>query len=619
MSETEELTETEAAYLNEKCGDALLFAIALAVIGGNLESCVANTRTALDERKLDPLVVLNHGLIAGMDVVGPRFRDGLIFVPEVLVSVRALKGAQALLYPLLVEKGLEPLATVVLGTVKGDLHDVGKNLVGMMLEAANFKIVDLGIDQKPEAFVAAIQAHQPAIVGMSAMLTTTMMNMRVTIDAIKKAGLREQVRVMVGGAPVNEEFARKIGADAYGDDSADAVVKAKALLEQVGVAAAAAEPEIRVEVKQQSAEGKPKVRETLTSRQRMAAAMRGEAVDRAAVGTPNTTVTTGLQEHLGVFFPEGHLDHEKMIRLAEAAHTVLGYDTIMPLFSSYTSAAAIGVPVEWNDRWNMPGVRQVLWRDPDEIVIPSDFFQKPSTSTVLKALPKLRKHYPDVCIVGKSYGAWSLAFHAFGIQNFLMMIALEPDKAKRVLHRLKEIPIMFAKAQFDQGIDALKLVDHCSADLVSPRVYDEFLAPIHQEIHERLAGSGVPIVLHACGRTLDFLPKVAETGLEGFNIDTVVDPVLAKKAVHGKVALWGGVNNPRTMLEGRYEAIRQDVFTALDAGYEVIGPECTVPLNCDYRSIASVVEAVRDYHREGRKIGNKLEEVLPGSLMEIAG
>ena len=343
--------------------------------------------------------------------------------------------------------------------------------------------------------------------------------------------------------------------------------------------------------------------ETMTPRQRVQAAMRCQPVDRAAVGTPNTTVTVDLQDHLGVYFPDAHLDHEKMVRLAEAAHTVLGYDTIMPLFSSYTSAAALGVNVEWNDRWNMPGVRDVLWNEPEEIVIPDDFLDRPSTSTVLKALPTLRRNYPDVAIVGKAYGPWSLAFHTFGIQNFLMMIGLDPDKAKRILHKLVEVPIKFAKAQFELGIDALKLVDHCSADFVSPETYTEFLKPIHQEVHERLGGE-VPIVLHACGKTLDFLPDIAETGLEGFNIDTVNDPVEAKRTVNNKVALWGGVNNPKTILDGTPVDVKHDVYQALDAGYEIIGPECTVPLNSPYEVIASVVEAVRDYHREGHAAGN---------------
>jgi 5-methyltetrahydrofolate--homocysteine methyltransferase len=230
----EELTGAEQAQLEEKCADPLLYEIALSVVFGDLDACVAHTREAVEKRGLEPLTVMNRGFIAGMDIVGPRFRDGEMFVPEVLTSVRAMKGGVAVLSPLLLKGGMEPIGTVVLGTVNGDLHDVGKNLVAMMLEGANFKVIDIGIDQKPEAFVAAIREHRPAIVGMSAMLTTTMMNMATAIEAIRAAGMRDEVRIMVGGAPVNAVFAEKIGADAYGNDSSDAVVQAKRLMACIG-------------------------------------------------------------------------------------------------------------------------------------------------------------------------------------------------------------------------------------------------------------------------------------------------------------------------------------------------------------------------------------------------
>lgn len=343
--------------------------------------------------------------------------------------------------------------------------------------------------------------------------------------------------------------------------------------------------------------------ETMTPRERVIAASRCRPVDRAAVGTPNTTVTIDLQDKLGVHFPDAHLDADKMFRLAGAAHTMLGFDTVMPLFSSYTSAAALGAKVEWGDRNNMPGCREAVWKEPEDIVIPSDFFSRPSTSTVLKALPMLRREFPDVAIVGKSYGPWSLAYHLFGIQNFMLMIALEPDKVKRIIEKLKEVPIMFAHAQIELGIDALKLVDHCSADLVSAKVYRDFLMPVHKEIRERV-GDAVPIVLHTCGKTIDRIGMIASTGLHAFNVDTVVDPVAAKKKGGPALAMWGGVNNPKSIYEGSTEAIKRDVYLALDAGYEVIGPECTVPLNCRYESIAYIVEAVRDYYREGRVPGN---------------
>jgi [methyl-Co(III) methanol-specific corrinoid protein]:coenzyme M methyltransferase len=346
--------------------------------------------------------------------------------------------------------------------------------------------------------------------------------------------------------------------------------------------------------------------ETMRPKDRVVAAMRCQPVDRAPVGNPNSIVTTDLQDHLDTYFPEAHLDAEKMARLAGAGYTILGYDTVMPLFSTLTSGAALGAKVDWMDRNNLPVTRGHIWEEPEDIVIPPDFLTKPSTSTALKALQILKREYGDViAVVGKAYGAWSLAYHTFGIENFMIKIALEPDKTKEILHRLKEVPVMFGRAQIDLGIDVLNLVDHCSADLVGADTYEEFLMPIHQEIRERL-GKEIPIVLHTCGRTLDRLPLIAGTGLNGFNIDTVVDSAEAKRLVGSSFALWGGVNNPKTLLEGSLEDVKADVYRGLDAGLDLIGPECAAPLNAPYASIKHVVEAVRDYYREGR---------VPGTLL----
>ena len=172
--------------------------------------------------------VLARGLVAGMDIVGVDFRDGILFVPEVLMAANAMKAGMELLRPLLAETGAARVGTMVIGTVKGDIHDIGKNLVTMMMEGAGFEVINLGINNDAEKFIAAVKAHQPDIVGMSALLTTTMPYMKVVIQALKDEGLRDNVFVMVGGAPVTETFARTVGADAYGRDAAVAVELAKA-------------------------------------------------------------------------------------------------------------------------------------------------------------------------------------------------------------------------------------------------------------------------------------------------------------------------------------------------------------------------------------------------------
>ncbi len=184
------------------------------------------------ERGWQPYDILTKALVEGMRIVGIDFRDGILFVPEVLLSANAMKAGMAILRPLLVETGAPKLGKMVIGTVKGDIHDIGKNLVGMMMEGAGFEVVDLGINNPVENYLAAIEEHQPDIVGMSALLTTTMPYMKVVIDTMKEKGIRDDHIVLVGGAPLNEEFAKAIGADAYCRDAAVAVETAQEMIKR---------------------------------------------------------------------------------------------------------------------------------------------------------------------------------------------------------------------------------------------------------------------------------------------------------------------------------------------------------------------------------------------------
>ena len=186
---------------------------------GLADEIVEGTEILL-ERGWDPSLVLNEGLVAGMRIVGIDFRDGILFVPEVLLAANAMKAGMAILRPLLAETGAEPIGKVVIGTVKGDIHDIGKNLVGMMLEGAGFEVFDLGINTDVEQFLAALDEHKPDLLGMSALLTTTMPYMKVVIDTLIEKSLREEYMIIVGGAPLNEEFSEAIGADAYCRDAA---------------------------------------------------------------------------------------------------------------------------------------------------------------------------------------------------------------------------------------------------------------------------------------------------------------------------------------------------------------------------------------------------------------
>jgi len=203
-------------------------AIYNAVLDGNAPAAKAGVEKAL-AAGIAPDVILKEGLIGAMGEVGRLFEENEYFVPEMLVSARAMQNGLALIKPYLAESGAKPTGKVIVGTVKGDLHDIGKNLVAMMLEGAGFEVIDMGTDVTPEKFVKGALEHKPQVVGMSALLTTTMPSMGTTVKALVEAGIRDQVKVMIGGAPVTDAFAKQIGADGYAPDASSAVRMAKSL------------------------------------------------------------------------------------------------------------------------------------------------------------------------------------------------------------------------------------------------------------------------------------------------------------------------------------------------------------------------------------------------------
>jgi 5-methyltetrahydrofolate--homocysteine methyltransferase len=207
----------------------ILETIAIRLYEGDQDEVVILVRSALDQG-VRPQQILQEGLIAGMDQVGRDFKAEELFVPEVLVAARAMHAGMAILRPLLAAGEIASAGKYVIGTVKGDLHDIGKNLVRMMLEGAGFDTIDLGTDVTPEGFVQAVREHQPVVLGMSALLTTTMVQMKAIIEALVEAGVRDSIKIMIGGAPVTAAYAQQIGADAYAPDAASAVDVARRLV-----------------------------------------------------------------------------------------------------------------------------------------------------------------------------------------------------------------------------------------------------------------------------------------------------------------------------------------------------------------------------------------------------
>jgi len=202
-----------------------------AILDGGVAGAKDGAQAAL-AAGLEPGLILSEGMIAAMQEVGKRFEEGEYYVPEMLISARAMQAGLNLLKPHLVGTDVKPAGKIVLGTVKGDLHDIGKNLVGLMLEGAGFEIIDLGVDVSPEKFVEAIVTEGADMVALSALLTTTMPNMQTTIEAIQKAGLRDKVKIIIGGAPITQDYANQIGADGFSSDASRAVTMAKSLLQE---------------------------------------------------------------------------------------------------------------------------------------------------------------------------------------------------------------------------------------------------------------------------------------------------------------------------------------------------------------------------------------------------
>ncbi|MCP5094407.1 MAG: cobalamin-binding protein [Chloroflexi bacterium] len=226
---SEDTHEEEEIILDELPTDELYELMHEDLYDGYAEEIAEEVHEALS-REITPYEILTKGLVAGMDIVGADFRDGTLFVPEVLMAAKAMKAGMVILRPLLAETGAASVGTIVIGTVKGDIHDIGKNLVGMMMEGAGFEVIDIGINNSVDDYFEAINKHNPDLLGMSALLTTTMPYMRVVIQALKEANIRQDILVLVGGAPLNGAFAEDIEADAYCRDAAVAVETAKKLM-----------------------------------------------------------------------------------------------------------------------------------------------------------------------------------------------------------------------------------------------------------------------------------------------------------------------------------------------------------------------------------------------------
>ncbi|HBD84635.1 MAG TPA: MtaA/CmuA family methyltransferase [Dehalococcoidia bacterium] len=336
--------------------------------------------------------------------------------------------------------------------------------------------------------------------------------------------------------------------------------------------------------------------ETMTSRERVLAALNGQPVDRTPVANPTNVASVDLMDLVDAPFPDACRDPELAARLAATGYTELGFDSVMPYFTIIQESSALGCDMQWEDKDNWPTVRmqQPIWKDSRDVRIPSGFLEHRDNITITKSIEILRQELGnDVAIIGKTMGPWTLAYHVFGVENFLLMTVDDPAEVMRILHKLKEISVLFGEAQIAAGVDALTFPDHATGDLVSGEYYRRFLQDIHTEMAEALP---VPLILHICGATLDRMPYIAETGMASFHFDSKNDPQKAMDAVDGKIGLVGNINNPTTLYARGPAEVREEVFKCLDAGVQMIAPECAIPLATKLENLIAIPDAVKEWH-----------------------
>jgi len=325
----------------------------------------------------------------------------------------------------------------------------------------------------------------------------------------------------------------------------------------------------------------------------LSAISRGEKGERPPTCTPTSIACHDLMDATGVSFPDAHLNANAMAELALGAHEIIGFDTVMPEYSVDQEAAALGAEVDWGHRDRMPTITSLMYDDFSDIVVPADFLEKPPMKVVLDALSILKRNVGDkAVIVGKAMGPWTLSFHLAGTENFLLQVGLgEIEKVKKMMRQLMPVTIASVNAQFEAGADIVVVGDHATGDLVSAQQYAELLLPFHQELTPQLKG---PAVLHVCGNCMDRLDYFAQSGFDAYHFEWQVDAKKAVEMVGDKMLLIGNVNNPQTLLLGTPEDVYRQARYAIDAGVDLIGPECAIPLSTPLENLKAIVSAVNE-------------------------
>ena len=340
--------------------------------------------------------------------------------------------------------------------------------------------------------------------------------------------------------------------------------------------------------------------ETMTSRERVLNALNGRPVDRTPLCNPTSVFTVDMMDLMNAPFPDACRDADLNTRLAATGYLELGFDSTYHHATIIQESSALGCEIQWEQKDNWPTVRMgnPIWKSLKDIRIPNNFLEHPDVKCIIDSTIILKRDLGKECaVIGKTMGPWTLGYHTFGVENWLLMSIDDPDLTLRCLHKLKEVSVLHGNAQIDAGADALTFPDHATGDLVGGEYYRKFLLEIHQEMADRLK---VPLILHICGRTIDRRGYIAQNDMAAFHFDSKNDPAEAMQIVDGRIALVGNINNPNTIFAGTPADVRREVFACMDAGVNMIAPECAVPLSAKLDNVLEIPRAVHDWYTEDR-------------------
>lgn len=337
------------------------------------------------------------------------------------------------------------------------------------------------------------------------------------------------------------------------------------------------------------------VKKGMTSRERVFAALQHREFDAYPAINPTSVATIESMNAVNSFFPEAHTEADAIARLAAYSYTNLGFDTIMPYFSVHLEADMLGCDVDWGTPTRFPIISSHSIKSIDNLSIPKNILSKRLCKQYLNALKNLKKQYgEEAVIVGKVLGPWSLIYNMYGVENLFIDIVIDPGKIHDVLKELVEIPIEFALAQFEAGADMLTWAEHVTSDIISAKIYEDFMLEIHKYARRKLP-SDKKIIMHTCGNVIDRIQIFSRTGFDVFHIDSRNDIKLASSLLSNKMLLVGGINNPNTLSGSDISQIKKEVSDSIEKGITLPAPECAITVNVPNANLVALTECIHSY------------------------